>query len=248
MIELNRIYTEDCLETMSRIPTGAVDIINTDPPYNVGKFYEGKGGEYSNDDNMPEADFWKYYTARAEEMSRVLKDRGFLYVSSATKQIFKVREIYERAGLKWVQILIWYGPNMLGFTPKCAMPWTQLMEPITLFIKGKRQPMNDRVGDMLSHDVQVHSRPQRNSKAGRFHPCQKPLKLYEVIIARTPGEIIYDPFMGVGTTAIAAVRQGRQWIGSEIRENFAEIARTRVRNEVAIQRLVFTQEELYPQA
>lgn len=219
---IGTVQNMDCLEGMKQMPKGCVDIVMADPIYNIGKNY----GKQS--DTLSDLEYADWYMERAREISRVLADHGFLYVSSLSRQIFEVRERFEAVGLRWFQILIWYGPNMIGGTTAFRMPWTQMYEPITVFIKGKRRPMINTGYLCNSHDVFVISRPQRNFKDGRHHPTQKPLELYKRIIARTPGDIILDPFMGSGTTAVACKQLGRRFIGFEINPKYVDICNQRL--------------------
>lgn len=227
---IDQVICGDCLEVMREMPNKCIDIVLTDPPYNVGKYYEKKDGSQIFNDNLPELEYWHKYENWAMEIVRLMKDRSFLYVSSTTKQMFKIKEIFENYGLTWAQVLIWYGANKVGRkgARNYAMPWTQLYEPISMFVKGKRQKMLDGGPEVLTHDVFNIARPQRNYKTGRFHVCQKPLKLYNRIIARTPGEIILDPFAGSGTTALAAHCFGRNYIVIEISDGYCEIIKKRI--------------------
>jgi DNA modification methylase len=74
------------------------------------------------------------------------------------------------------------------------------------------------------------TRPQRDytGELKRVHPCQKPLGLYQTIIARTPGEIVLDWFVGSGTVAMAAASLGRRWIAFELNPETAHVARQRL--------------------
>ena len=214
------IYCADCLDILLRIPPGSIDLLITDPPFNLKKNY-GKG---ANDDLPPET-FWEWYKERFMAMSGVLRDRGLFYISSTTPQIFNIREYGEAAGLRWLQILIWYGPNMIGGTKAFRAPWAQLYEPITLFCRGKRPRMKcNREWKTNTHDVIIEARPQSNYKAGRFHVCQKPLNLYLKIISRSPGDVVLDCFAGSGTTGVAAKQLGRPFILIEISEKYCAIA------------------------
>ena len=71
-------------------------------------------------------------------------------------------------------------------------------------------------------------RPQSNYREGRCHIAQKPVNLYKTLIARTPGEIVLDPCMGVGTSLIAAKALNRKCIGIEIEEKYCELAVSRL--------------------
>ena len=63
-----------------------------------------------------------------------------------------------------------------------------------------------------------------------MHPAQDPIEAYLPLVARTPGKIFYDPFMGSGTLALTALRLGKQYVGSEINPEYVDIANNRIKN------------------
>jgi len=243
---INRVHNADCLTFMRDMPDESVDMVLTDPPYNVGKHY--LGGDYGHNDNMPEDDYWLWYAERFREVYQVMRDRTYLYVTSTSKQMFLIKPLLEELGFTWLQVLIWYGPNMVGGSTAFRMPWTQLYEPISLFAKGKRIRMFNVSVEANSHDVLIEARPQSNFSEGRYHICQKPLNLYKRIISRTPGQIILDPFAGSGTTGIAAKNLGRDFILVEISSNYCEMIQERLAQAVLPFTKPETQEPLFSEA
>lgn len=230
---LNKIFNEDCLTTMDRIPDNFVDLVNTDPPYNVGKYYL----ESFTNDNLPENEYWEWYKNIFTEIFRILKDRTYLYVSSTSPQMFEIKNILEDIGFKYIQPLIWYRPNTAGGgNSRFAWPWMKMFEPINMFSKGKRRRMIN-APEFNTHDVFNYAMPQTNQRTSRFHVAQKPIKLYRHLISRTPGQIIYDPFGGSGTTALAAIAYNRDYIISEINPEDCKIAQKRIDAELNQQKL-----------
>lgn len=223
------IYHGDCRDILMDPDFPMVDLVNTDPPYNVGKYY-GAGS----DDNMPEDYYWEWYRSVFSLIYGFMNGSALLYVSSTTRQTYEIKPLFESIGLTWLQNLIWYRPNMICWKKMFVAPWSQLYEPIGLFVKGKRPKMvNDRNwGDVRSHDVLIFASPQSNTRESEDHPTQKPIKLYKTLLVRSPGALILDPFMGSGTTLRAAKDLGKKAIGIDIEEKYCEVAANRMSQEV----------------
>lgn len=223
---INKIHCVDCLEFMKEMPDGCVDLCIADPPFNVGKDY----GNF--DDRKSRGHYWKWIEKRIKQIVRVLKNDTRFYIFHTDHGIYKLKPICEKEGFIFRQQLIWYGPNLGG--AKIKADWAYSHEIILLFHKGKpkKTEMINAIDYSTTFSVQVHSRPQRNYKGGRDHPAQKPVSLLAAMISRTPGQIILDPFCGVGTALIAAKNLKRDFIGIEISEEYCAIARERLAQEV----------------
>ena len=222
--DLDSIITGDAREVMQQMPDGCIDLVLTDPPYNVNKDY-GEGA----DDARPEGEYLEWYTAWAREVYRV-HSNGYLYVSCSVPQIWTLRPIWEEIGYRFQMLLIWHGPNYAGNSNTIRGQWRLLYEPIFMLLKGPRLSMLNEVRGFNSDAVIRIPRPQRNfaGEQKREHVTQKPIGLYETLIARTPGQIILDPFLGSGTTAVAAKKLGRRYIGIELSPEYCQIAERRV--------------------
>lgn len=207
MIELGRIYNEECLETMKRMEDKSVDLIVTDPPYGMNKF-DGDG-----------KDFLVLVGPRLREAWRLLVDGGSLFVFTSTAEVLNVGNAVAQP----LQRMFWmYKPA------DCTYPyqgWLLTSEAILWFVKGERPVLQER--KPFKHDCYVHTRVGKEGVEG--HPTVKPLVVIKDFVARCPVEgIVYDPFMGSGTTAIAAMSTGRRWIGSEINPEYCRIAEKRI--------------------
>lgn len=210
------------MDFMPFFPDESIDMILTDPPYNVGKDY----GEYK--DDLSEEEYWIWYEEVFKEIYRIHKN-GYLYVSCSSRQIFQVKPILESIGYDYLQYIIWYRPNMTGGTKIITLPWSLMHEPILCFKKGKRLDMLNEVRGYLTHDVMTYTAPQRNYRFNkRHHITQKPLKLYQHLIARTPGNIIFDPFLGSGTTLKASLNMNRIGLGIEIDKVYEDIINSQI--------------------
>lgn len=223
-LELNTIYLKDCLKFAERLPDESVDLIITDPPYNVGKNY---GDDV--DDRLPEEEYNEWYYLICEESYRVMKN-GYLYVSCTTNQLWTLRPLWERAGFSFQMMLMWHGPNYAGNSNTIRQQWRLLYEPIMMFLKGPRLSMLNDIKGYQTDAILRYTRPQSDfsGELKRVHVAQKPLGLYQAIIARTPGDVILDWFVGSGTVMMAAKSLGRKYIGSEVDPESFEKASKRI--------------------
>ncbi|MBA7646926.1 Modification methylase DpnIIB [subsurface metagenome] len=218
------IINGDCLEITKGMPDGSVDLVLTDPPYNLGKDY----GSYSSDARDPK-DYWNWFKLVFRQVYRVMRS-GYLYLSHSDKGVYQAKPLLEDLGFIYLQTIIWHGMN--GHNRwKVSSCWSYRHEPILFMKKGQPPPLDTGPGVWYTSVIPA-PRPQSNYKAGRFHPTQKPLKLYTTLLARTPCSHVLDPFLGSGTSAIASRVLGRDFTGIDINPEYCEIARKRISQEL----------------
>jgi site-specific DNA-methyltransferase (adenine-specific) len=216
------VYKGDCLEILPQLPKA--NIVLADPPYNLGKDY-GEGF----DDARDLEEYWRWFEARFAAIYQATLD-GYMYLSHSDHGIFFAKPILEYLGWVYIQMLIWWGRN--GYSRRShRQSWSYRHEPILFLKKGEAPPMSEPTPGMWFTSVIDVPRPQRNFREGRFHVAQKPVKLYEILLVRTPGELIVDPFMGSGSSLLAAKYLGRRAIGVDISEEFCELAANRCRRQ-----------------
>lgn len=217
----------DCREVMRGMAEGSVGMTLTSPPYNVGLKYDGFDDKLTDEAHRAFSRDW------LTELYRVTQDTGRLYAVVGDHMLWWFREAAELAGWHYVQRLQWCKPNMNGGARGLAFDWSFQSEDIMLFRKGARTPMqNSRINgiDTRSFNWLVDATPQTNYSEGRIHPAQMPVSLCEKIIARTPGDPVFDPFAGSGSVLVAAKRLGRAAIGVELVPSVADRARERIAN------------------
>ena len=253
MIELNKIYNEDCLEGMKRIPDNSVDLIVTDPPFKLNKTtgsmtssskqdrWQGNlkaGDKKANIHNDIKFKDWLL------EVYRLLKPQSHFYTFVNDKNVQDMLNEASKVGFKLHNILVWHKNN------KTPNRWYMKdCEFVLFFHKGKSFPINElgssqcldygyegldfEKEDMLWEE-QVLEVQNINGK-NKLHPTQKPVELLNKIILNSSKEndIILDPFIGSGTTAIAAINTNRNFIGFEIDKHYCEIANERIRKALA---------------
>lgn len=216
MLELNKIYNMDCLEGLKDMDNASVDLIITDPPYFLPvNSYVGKRGEGYVKRHLADTSILKgFFKQVFVELFRVLKPTGTIYVfcDGQSYPIF-----YEAmfAYVKHVRPLIWDKVvSYNGFTWRHQhelIAWGELDETY-------RVPTGE--GDILKCRgvLQEH----------RKHPAEKPVELLKKLIGKhAVAELILDPFMGSGSTAVASLELGKKYIGFELDEEFCRIANKR---------------------
>lgn len=237
-MEINKIYCEDCLETLSRIQDNSIDLIITSPPYNKNAYATDKGGnswsalrgkqipydKYK--DSMPQREYEDWQKNVISECLRVLKITGSLFYNH--KDLLVDGKIISP---KWVydfpvhQQIIWNRGSSLQNDPHYFQPITEYIywlvkEPKKMFFEKSKAMFRQSVWNI-------------NFEINTMHPAPFPKTLVGNIImcCSKEGDVIYDPYMGSGTTALMATKMKRNYIGSEISPNYVSMAEKRIKNE-----------------
>ena len=196
---LDTIVVGDCLDVMRQMPDGCVDAVITDPPYNVGIQYGN-----SDDDRL---DYPEWCTAWFTGLQGLRPKAIAVSVGQAN-----LSEWARIAPPDWW--LAWWKPAAMG---RCVVGFNN-WEPIAFYGKPTRA-MCDVIRATIKPDADLEG-----------HPCPKPLEWATQQIERlsAPGDLIFDPFMGSGTTAVTAKKLGRHYFGCDISEEYVKLARERV--------------------
>ena len=222
---INQIICGDCLEVMKEIPDKSVDLVITDPPYGIE--YKSNMGSKKYQNDIQTARDWDKKTFNFKrylpEIWRIMKNNSDLYVFGNYANF----NLSKEKGFK--QILIW-DKRMTGMGDLSS--WGIGYELIYYFKKGNRV-VNKRKNPVIFCES-LTSFTFGNPVNSYFHPTQKPIGIIEPLIGVSSNEndIVLDPFLGSGTTAVAAKQLGRRFIGIEISEKYCEIARQRLRQEI----------------
>ena len=206
---LNKVTCGDCLELMRDLPDGCVDAVVTDPPYGK-RPCRGKNG-FGTCHHLryePKDDKWDKLVSKP-------------YIDSLL-----------RVGKNQV---VWGGAYYTNYLPpsNCWLIWDKLMFGASPYADLEMAWTNY---NSVSKIYRLrHCGFVTDVKDGDYHPTQKPIELMEWVLSNytPPDAIILDPFIGSGTTAVAAIRTGRQFIGFEIDPHYCEIANRRIADEQA---------------
>lgn len=204
----------DCLELMKDIPDASVDMILTDPPYGM-NFKSGRRKRkyevITNDSALTWLD------PLVDELYRVSKENTahYMFCSFHNIDVFK-RAIEKKFKIKnlltWVKNIHSMGDLKADFAPKT--------EFIIFFQKGRRMINGKRDPNVIYY----------NKTGNKLHPTQKPVDMLEYLIEKFSNEhdTVLDPFMGSGSTGVAAVNTNRNFIGIELDQEYFKIAEKRI--------------------
>lgn len=236
---LNKIICGDTLKVMKSMPEKSIDLVVTSPPYNL-KNSTGNGmkagtktGRWANNplqngyahhnDEMPHDEYVKWQRECLAEMMRLLKDDGAIFYNH--KWRVQGGLIQDRADIvkdfPVRQIIIWRRKGGFNFNPGYFVP---TYEVIYLIAKSKFYLASKANGH---GDVWEFTQEMKNS-----HPAPFPVALPNRCIESTNAQIILDPFVGSGTTALAARRLGRKYIGIDISPEYCKQAENRLSSEL----------------
>ena len=219
MIELNKIYNTCCLEFMKSMPDNCVDLVVTDPPYEIRTKGGGLGKRpvYQNGD-LDRISKGFDIEITLNELKRICKKVNiFTFCSSRQKP--RIMQWGYDNGYN-VAELAWHKPNAAPFTNNTFKPdleWIVYMREKGVKIKGASR---------LSIC---------NCKKSEFgHPTEKPLEIIkrQILIGSKENDLVFDPFMGSGTTAAACKELNRNFIGCEIEPEYCEIAENRLKKTI----------------
>jgi len=208
---LNKIIQGDCLEVLKQLPDNSVDLVLTDPPYGInadkgvgGGSHRGKVNKFDGnwDSTIPSKEYF-------DEIFRVSKNQ-IIFGGNYFTEYLKNSPCY----------IIWDKREGLPTRTfaDCEMAWTSFKSPARIF--------RFRWDGMIQENMK--------NKEVKFHPTLKPLELFRWIIENysEEGQIILDPFLGSGTTAVACKQLGRNYIGIELSQEYCDIANKRLEQDV----------------
>jgi DNA modification methylase len=245
----NQIIQGDCVEVMKSMPPGSVDLIFADPPYNLQLQHELHRPNMTKVDGV--TDQWDQFDSyRAyDEFTRawlsackgLLKPDGSIWVIGSYHNIFRVGAIMQDLGFWILNDVIWIKTNpMPNFR---GVRFTNAHETLVWASagQGKRYTFNHQAMKRLNGDKQMRSdwwllalatgeERVRDENGLKGHSTQKPeALLYRVILSSSnPGDLILDPFLGSGTTAVVAKRLHRNWVGIERESKYIRLAQKRI--------------------
>lgn len=230
----DKIICGDCLTVMREMPDESVDLVVTSPPYNLKNstgngMKDGRGGKWANaalingyatyNDNMPYDQYIQWQRECLTEMLRLIKPTGAIFYNHKWRVqaglIQDRREIIEGFPLR--QIIIWRRKGGINFNKGYFLPTYEVIYMIckSEFVLAKGANSHGDIWEFM-----------QESKNG--HPAPFPVALIDRIISSTTAQLILDPFMGSGTTAVAAQSLGRHYIGIEIAPEYCKMAEERL--------------------
>ena len=222
-----QIFCGDCLEIMKDIPDGSINLIVTDPPYPV-----TSRGSAGNSGGMLQKDINKKgkvfahnsidCSEYAPEFYRLLKDGSHCYVMTNHVNLINMLNTFTANGFHFIKSLIWDKGNKI-----MGQYYMSQFEYILFFRKGKGVKINNcGTSDIIS----IPNKKQKDEDGKNLHDTEKPVGLMDVLIRNSSneGDLVLDPFMGIGSTGIACINASRKFIGIELDPTYFETAKKRL--------------------
>lgn len=230
----------DALTVLPTLPAAGVDLVVADPPYNSGgrtqsdrtktsardKYVSGGGRKGASHvladfagDNRDQRSFTAWLSQLLAHCLRLTRPGGSLLVFTDWRQLPATSDALQAAGWLWRGIVPWRKPinrpRLGGFRAECEY-----------VLWGSHGPV-----DAVAHPVYLPGWYEASQPRGRdrLHITAKPVELLRALIqVCRPGSTVLDPFAGSGSSGVAALAEGRNWIGVELTEHYAEVARRRL--------------------
>ena len=248
-MKINQIAQGNCIKVMKELKASSVNLVLADPPYNVSgksKLALAKnttgGPWYKMDENWDIfKDFREYQKFSKDwitEADRVLVDSGSMMICCSYHGLGEILISLKELGYKILNIIIWKKTNPMPNVTKRTL--THSTEYVVWAAKSKGWTFNYKEMKKYANDKQLRDvwefalcqGPERiKNKSGRAaHPTQKPLELTRRLIEMSTkkGDVVLDPFIGSGTTAVAANELKRKWYGIESNSDYVKIAKKRI--------------------
>lgn len=212
------LWQGDCLELMKNIPDGSVDLVLTDPPYGMDFKSNHRKEKYNKIQNDKNLEWLERYIS---ECYRALKNDSAIYCFCSWHNVDVFKQAIEKK-FKIKNILIWEkNNNSMGdlkgsYAPKYEM--------IIFAHKGRKLLNGFRYADII----------KANRTGNKNHPTEKPVDLLETFIKNSSDEnaVVFDGFMGSGSTGVACVNTGRKFIGIELDQGYFDIAKKRIEKSI----------------
>lgn len=239
------LFKNNCFDILPNIPENSVDMIFADPPYflsnggitcHAGRMVSVNKGKW--DISQGKEQTYLFTSRWLRECQRILKPNGTIWVSGTSHIIYAVGYAMQDLGYKILNDIAWFKVNP---PPNLSCRYFTHSTEIVLWAaknKNSKHYFNYSLMKKLNNNRQMLSLwsikpPGPEEKKYGKHPTQKPLQLLtRIVLASTKrSDIVLDPFSGSSTTGVAAFREGRQFIGIELDEDYIKTSIKRLQDE-----------------
>ena len=231
------LFNGDCVEMMRHIPDGSVDLLLTDPPYNLGLFMKGRGTNMgklrenhfavSGWDQLGVEEWVSSMDAFFEGAARVMRSRGSMIVFMSLIKVQSIIDLAVKHGFYYKTTGIWHKTNPIP--RNMNLQFVNSTEAWLYFTFDSATGTFNNKGRVEHDFVETSVVPLTEKKLGK-HPTQKPLGLMKhfVELLTNAGDVVFDPFMGSGSSGVAAVQLGRKFVGIELSRAYYDLSKKRI--------------------
>ena len=236
-----QIINADCITAMKKMENEAVDLILTDPPYNLGKFMKDRAtnlkqmrSNFFGAAGWDDLEFSEWETSMDEffeEAAHIIKYGGTMIVFMSIIKVETIIKLATKHGFYYKTTGIWHKQNPMP--RNMNLHFINSTEAWVYFVYKKHTGTFNNNGKAIHDFFETPVTPAGERRFGK-HPTQKPVALLEqmVLLLSNEGDVVYDPFAGSGSTGVAALRKNRYFIGSEINSDYCDICKARLESEI----------------
>lgn len=240
MIDVNDIkdyllINDDCFSVLKNIPDHSVDLILTDPPYNIAKYSTGNmkfnwRSEINND--LAEWDLSELNPKDLiGEFKRVLKPNGNIFIFCSYNIIGEYHKVFDPE-FDTFQFMVWHKTNPVpNFRKSSFLNSCELI--VSCWNKGHTWNFTNQrdMHNFIENSICMGSERVKNKDGKSLHPTQKPVAILEKIvkIASNENDLVLDCFNGVGSTGVASLKNNRRYLGIEIDKTYMDATEQRLK-------------------
>ena len=221
------IYHDDVLNIMKTMDDNSVDLVVTDPPYKVtARGNAGNSGGMMQKKLSMQGKIFSYNDIKPQdyipELYRILKEGSHCYIMTNHVNLHEMLDVARESGFHFIKSLIWNKGNKI-----MGRFYMSQFEYILFFRKGKAKQINHcGTADILN----VPNKKQKGEDGKNLHDTDMQVELMKILIANSSQEndIIFEPFLGIGATAVASLELNRRCVGVEIDPTYFNISKQRI--------------------
>lgn len=235
------LYNENCMDAMNEIEDDSIDLVLTDPPYNLGLFMKKRETNLkamrnnffgaAGWDNVAFDEWIEDMDNLFDELSRIVKESGSVIMFMSIIKVESIIKIAEKHGFYYKTTGIWHKKNPMP--RNMNLHFINSTEAWIYFTYKKHTGTFNNDGKAIHDFFETAVTPSGERRFGK-HPTQKPVGLLEnfVELLSNEGDVVFDPFSGSGSSGVAALQNNRKFIGAEINYKYYKISEERLKKVV----------------
>lgn len=225
-----KLLNGDCIQIMENMidENITVDLIVTDPPYGIGYSRHVKGHRF--EDQIQNDKTYDLTYEAIQLMGKLIKPTGACYIFGQDTTLPEQYKAIEDAGLRFKNLLVWEKTNAFGMGDLK----TSYAKKTEFIVYSHRDDGRHELNGGRDHNILSFKALRGRGDNKPLHQNQKPTDLLSFLIEKSsnPNDTVFDPFMGVGSTGVACLKTGRNFIGIELEKNYYDLAKQRLNGEI----------------